>query len=57
MKKKTYIKPECKVCEVNNNKMICLSKEEGTGVGSGSILSNKYRDNSIRNDWSNIWEQ
>lgn len=56
MKKKTYIKPECKVCEVNNDKMICLSRED-TGTGSGGILSNKYRDNSIRNDWGNIWEQ
>ena len=56
MKKKTYIKAECKVCEVNNDH-IMLGASKDTGTGSGSILSNKYRDNSIRNDWSNIWEQ
>lgn len=55
MKKKTYIKPECKVCEVNNDHI--MLGVSGTGAGSGSILSNKYRDNTIRNDWSNIWEQ
>lgn len=58
MKKKRYIKPECSITEVRNVTSLCgsqlhVDRDENSSTGSGGVLSNKYRNNSWDNIWSN----
>lgn len=56
--KKKYIKPECELCKISSGN-IMLDTSPYTGTGSDGYLSNKWRDNSVKesNDWSNIWSK
>ena len=56
MEKKTYIKPEIEVIEMDTTSMIAASAEDipvgGGGTGGGEALSN-----GRRGKWGDLWYQ
>ena len=57
MKKKTYIKPEMEVIDIEPQQMMTTSPGTEPGFGSGDADSSDPLSTGRRGTWGNLWDK